>query len=224
MTLNVDNEAGLAWLEDAFAYAFTQRRPELWAYLEAVMDDVLFEMELSATQPLWVSTTQPMIVYRSGVEGQGWGFRRMAGVPERRLGCAAGYSRSLLHQPTALGRDARAHDEYVLRGPPARATAGRDPRRAQDRLLRRHLLRRRDRVPSRLTGCRRCLLYRRDSGRHDRVDHPLVHTAYIPGYLPVARGAPRPSRKHNRTGRLMIADDQRSHTRKLKFETWIAHR
>src|SRR3712207_1653030 len=49
--------------------------------------------------------------------------------------------------------------------------------------------------PSRLTGCRRCLLYRRDSGGHDRVEHPLVPTAYIPGYLPVARGAPRPSRK-----------------------------
>jgi hypothetical protein len=49
LTLDVDNEAGLAWLEDALAYAFTQRRPELWAYLEAVMDDVLFEMELSAS-------------------------------------------------------------------------------------------------------------------------------------------------------------------------------
>jgi hypothetical protein len=51
-----------------------------------------------------------------------------------------------------------------------------------------------------------------------------AHTAYIPGYLPVARGAPRPTRKHNRTGRLVIAEDQRSHTRKFKFETWIAHR
>jgi hypothetical protein len=40
LTLNVDNEAGLAWLEDALAYAFTHRRPELWAYLEAGMDDV----------------------------------------------------------------------------------------------------------------------------------------------------------------------------------------
>ncbi len=49
MRIKVDNEAGLAWLEDALAYAFTQRRPELWAYLEAVMDEVLFEMELSAS-------------------------------------------------------------------------------------------------------------------------------------------------------------------------------
>ena len=49
MTLSVDNEAGLAWLEDALAYAFSHSRPELWAYLEAVMDDVLFEMELEAS-------------------------------------------------------------------------------------------------------------------------------------------------------------------------------
>jgi hypothetical protein len=46
LTLGVDNEAGLAWLEDALAYAFAHSRPGLWAYLEAVMDDVLFEMEL----------------------------------------------------------------------------------------------------------------------------------------------------------------------------------
>jgi hypothetical protein len=48
LTLSVDNEAGLAWLEDALAYAFSHSRPELRAYLEAVMDDVLFEMELEA--------------------------------------------------------------------------------------------------------------------------------------------------------------------------------
>ena len=46
MTLSVENEAGLAWLDDALTYAFVHSRPELWAYLEAVMDDVLFEMEL----------------------------------------------------------------------------------------------------------------------------------------------------------------------------------
>jgi hypothetical protein len=48
LTLSVDNEAALAWLEDALAYAFMQRRPELWAYLEAVIDEVLLEMELEA--------------------------------------------------------------------------------------------------------------------------------------------------------------------------------
>ena len=42
-----DNEARLAWLEGALDYAFVQRKPELWAYLEAVMDEVLFEMEVS---------------------------------------------------------------------------------------------------------------------------------------------------------------------------------
>jgi hypothetical protein len=48
LAVSVDNEAALAWLEDALAYAFMQRRPELWAYLEAVMDEVLFDMELKA--------------------------------------------------------------------------------------------------------------------------------------------------------------------------------
>ncbi len=47
-SLSVDNEAGLAWLDDALAYAFAHSRPQLWAYLEAVMDDLLFEMELEA--------------------------------------------------------------------------------------------------------------------------------------------------------------------------------
>ncbi len=48
MTVSANNGAGLAWLEGALAYAFAQRRPELWAYLEAVIDEVLFEMELEA--------------------------------------------------------------------------------------------------------------------------------------------------------------------------------
>jgi hypothetical protein len=45
--VSVDNEARLAWLEGALDYAFVQRKPELWAYLEAVIDEVLFEMESS---------------------------------------------------------------------------------------------------------------------------------------------------------------------------------
>ena len=48
LMVSVDNEARLAWLEGALGYAFVQRKPELWAYLEAVMDEVLFEMELDA--------------------------------------------------------------------------------------------------------------------------------------------------------------------------------
>ncbi len=48
LTPSVDNDAVLAWLEDALAYAFAHSRPELWAYLKAVMEDVVFEMELQA--------------------------------------------------------------------------------------------------------------------------------------------------------------------------------
>lgn len=48
VTVKVDNDAGLAWLDEALTYAYMQRRPELWAYLEAVFDDVLFEVELEA--------------------------------------------------------------------------------------------------------------------------------------------------------------------------------
>jgi hypothetical protein len=48
LTLSVDNESGLAWLEEALVYAFAHSRPQLWAYLEAVMDDFLFEIELEA--------------------------------------------------------------------------------------------------------------------------------------------------------------------------------
>jgi hypothetical protein len=40
-----DNLAVLAWLDEALRHAFAQRRPELWAYLEAVMEEVLVEME-----------------------------------------------------------------------------------------------------------------------------------------------------------------------------------
>jgi hypothetical protein len=48
--VKVDNESGLTWLEEALAYAFVHNRPTLWAYLEVVMDEVLFEMELPAGQ------------------------------------------------------------------------------------------------------------------------------------------------------------------------------
>ena len=45
LAVSADNEAHLAWLESALDYAFVQHKPELWAYLEAVMDEVLFEIE-----------------------------------------------------------------------------------------------------------------------------------------------------------------------------------
>ena len=42
-----DDTATLAWLEEALRQAFELRRPGLWAYLEAVLEEVLFEMELA---------------------------------------------------------------------------------------------------------------------------------------------------------------------------------
>ncbi len=44
----MDNEAGLAWLESALEHAFTRGQMVLVAYLEELMDEVLFEMELDA--------------------------------------------------------------------------------------------------------------------------------------------------------------------------------
>jgi hypothetical protein len=41
----VDNEACLEWLDSTLQEAFEQQKPELWAYLEAVMDEVFFEVE-----------------------------------------------------------------------------------------------------------------------------------------------------------------------------------
>jgi hypothetical protein len=50
LAIGVDNEKVLAWLEGALEHAFAQRRPELWAYLEAVLEEVLFEMEIADTR------------------------------------------------------------------------------------------------------------------------------------------------------------------------------
>lgn len=47
LAMGMDNEMALAWLEDALEHAFSKRRPRLWDYLEAVLDEVLFEMEIS---------------------------------------------------------------------------------------------------------------------------------------------------------------------------------
>jgi hypothetical protein len=51
LAVSADNEASLAWLESALDYAFAQHKPELWAYLEAVLDEVLFEMENGFQSP-----------------------------------------------------------------------------------------------------------------------------------------------------------------------------
>ena len=43
--MGLDNRATLAWLDYALRYSFDLARPQLRAYLEAVLDEVLFEME-----------------------------------------------------------------------------------------------------------------------------------------------------------------------------------
>jgi hypothetical protein len=45
----VDNEAALAWLEVEFKQALTQARYTYLAYLEAVLDELLLELEPQAT-------------------------------------------------------------------------------------------------------------------------------------------------------------------------------
>jgi hypothetical protein len=45
----VDNEAALAWLENEFKQALTRGRYKYLAYLEAVLDELLFELEPRAT-------------------------------------------------------------------------------------------------------------------------------------------------------------------------------
>jgi hypothetical protein len=46
LVVSEDNEAVLAWLDGALRQAFTQGRMVLVAYLEAIMEEVLFEMEM----------------------------------------------------------------------------------------------------------------------------------------------------------------------------------
>ena len=49
LMVSADNEVGLAWLENALEHAFARGQMVLVAYLEEVMDEVLFEMELDAS-------------------------------------------------------------------------------------------------------------------------------------------------------------------------------
>jgi hypothetical protein len=46
---SVDNEAALAWLEGEFNHALARGKYEYLAYLEAVLDELLFESELQAS-------------------------------------------------------------------------------------------------------------------------------------------------------------------------------
>ena len=46
MRTSADIEAMLAWLDEALPYAYEQGHMKLLAYLEGVMEEVLFELEL----------------------------------------------------------------------------------------------------------------------------------------------------------------------------------
>jgi hypothetical protein len=45
LATSVDSAAALAWVEDEFNQALTRGRYEYLAYLEAVLDELLFELE-----------------------------------------------------------------------------------------------------------------------------------------------------------------------------------
>jgi hypothetical protein len=51
LAASVGNESvSLAWLEDALGYAYAHGQMQTLAYLEALMEDVVFEMEMAATK------------------------------------------------------------------------------------------------------------------------------------------------------------------------------
>ncbi len=52
MIAGVDNEDCVAWLDGALEHAYMRRQMKLLAYLEAVMEEVLFEEEPSAPSQL----------------------------------------------------------------------------------------------------------------------------------------------------------------------------
>ena len=47
--LSVDNEAALAWLDGALSEAIARGQMALISYLEAVLEDLVFEMELDTS-------------------------------------------------------------------------------------------------------------------------------------------------------------------------------
>ncbi len=55
LATNVGNESvSLAWLEEALEHAYAHRQLKTLAYLEWVMEDVAFEMELAARKAFTV--------------------------------------------------------------------------------------------------------------------------------------------------------------------------
>jgi hypothetical protein len=45
-----EESVSLAWLEDALGYAYVHGQMQTLAYLEAVMEDVVFMLEMAATK------------------------------------------------------------------------------------------------------------------------------------------------------------------------------
>jgi hypothetical protein len=45
-----EESVSLAWLEDALEHAYAHGQMQTLAYLEAVMEDVVFEMEMAASK------------------------------------------------------------------------------------------------------------------------------------------------------------------------------
>ena len=62
LTLGADNETvALAWLVSALEHARTQSQTKLLAYLEVVLEDVVFEMESAArSKRTKISSSTPL--------------------------------------------------------------------------------------------------------------------------------------------------------------------
>jgi hypothetical protein len=61
-TLVSDTETGtLAWLEDALGCVYAHGQMNALAYLEAVMDDAVFEMEMSERRASFVGQGLPVL-------------------------------------------------------------------------------------------------------------------------------------------------------------------
>jgi hypothetical protein len=45
-----DESVSLAWLEDALGYAYAHGQMQTLAYLEAIMEDVVFMLEMAASK------------------------------------------------------------------------------------------------------------------------------------------------------------------------------
>lgn len=54
MLMSDTNTATLAWLEDALKYAYSYGQMKALAYLEAVVDDAVFETEMAERRAVFI--------------------------------------------------------------------------------------------------------------------------------------------------------------------------